>query len=67
VIPQQTAVAATITDATASSGSFSFAAINAARPAEHLIKELVQNAFDSLVKGQPGRIGHALTRQSCYS
>jgi hypothetical protein len=33
-----------------------FAAMNAARPAEHLIKELVQNAFDSFVEGQPGRI-----------
>ena len=33
-----------------------FAAMNAARPAEHLIKELVQNAFDSFAEGQPGRI-----------
>ena len=33
-----------------------FAAMNAARPAEHLIKELVQNALDSFVDGQAGRI-----------
>ena len=33
-----------------------FAAMNAARPAEHLIKELVQNSLDSFVEGQPGRI-----------
>jgi hypothetical protein len=33
-----------------------FAAMNAARPAEHLIKELVQNALDSFPEGQPGRI-----------
>lgn len=33
-----------------------FAAMNAARPAEHLIKELVQNALDSFEEGQPGRI-----------
>jgi len=33
-----------------------FAAMNAARPAEHLIKELVQNALDSFGDGQPGRI-----------
>jgi hypothetical protein len=33
-----------------------FAAMNAARPAEHLIKELVQNAMDALAEGQPGRI-----------
>ena len=34
-----------------------FAAMNAARPAEHLIKELVQNAMDALAEGQPGWIG----------
>ena len=33
-----------------------FAAMNAARPAEHLIKELVQNALDSFAEGQAGRI-----------
>ena len=33
-----------------------FAAMNAARPAEHLIKELVQNALDSFSEGQQGRI-----------
>ena len=33
-----------------------FAAMNAARPAEHLIKELVQNALDSFVEGDMGRI-----------
>lgn len=33
-----------------------FAAMNAARPAEHLIKELVQNALDSFVESQAGRI-----------
>jgi hypothetical protein len=33
-----------------------FAAMNAARPAEHLIKELVQNALDSFVEGESGQI-----------
>jgi two-component sensor histidine kinase len=33
-----------------------FAAMNAARPAEHLIKELVQNALDSFADSQAGRI-----------
>lgn len=33
-----------------------FAAMNAARPPEHLVKELVQNALDSLTEGQPGHI-----------
>lgn len=33
-----------------------FAAMNAARPPEHLVKELVQNALDSFPDGQPGRI-----------
>lgn len=39
-----------------------FAAMNAARPPEHLIKELVQNALDSFPEGQCGtvqlRYGH---------
>jgi hypothetical protein len=33
-----------------------FASMNAARPPEHLIKELVQNSLDSFREGQPGRI-----------
>ena len=33
-----------------------FASMNAARPPEHLIKELVQNSLDSFSEGQPGRI-----------
>ena len=33
-----------------------FAAMNAARPPEHLVKELVQNALDSFADGQLGRI-----------
>ena len=33
-----------------------FAAMNAARPPEHLVKELVQNALDSIVEGEPGQI-----------
>lgn len=33
-----------------------FAAMNAARPPEHLIKELVQNSLDSLLPGQAGSI-----------
>lgn len=33
-----------------------FAAMNAARPAEHLIKELVQNALDALADGLSGHI-----------
>jgi hypothetical protein len=33
-----------------------FAAMNAARPAEHLIKELVQNALDAIADGQSGHI-----------
>jgi hypothetical protein len=33
-----------------------FAAMNAARPPEHLVKELVQNALDSFADGQPGQI-----------
>jgi hypothetical protein len=33
-----------------------FAAMNAARPPEHLVKELVQNSLDSLADGQAGHI-----------
>lgn len=33
-----------------------FAAMNAARPPEHLVKELVQNALDSIALGEPGQI-----------
>ena len=33
-----------------------FAAMNAARPAEHLIKELLQNALDAIADGQSGQI-----------
>lgn len=33
-----------------------FAAMNAARPPEHLVKELLQNALDSFADDQPGRI-----------
>jgi hypothetical protein len=33
-----------------------FAAMNAARPPEHLVKELVQNALDCFADGQPGHI-----------
>ena len=33
-----------------------FAAMNAARPPQHLIKELVQNALDSIPEGEPGQI-----------
>ena len=33
-----------------------FAAMNAARPPEHLVKELVQNALDSIPTGQAGLI-----------
>jgi hypothetical protein len=33
-----------------------FAAMNAARPPEHLVKELVQNALDSFADGQAGLI-----------
>jgi hypothetical protein len=33
-----------------------FASMNAARPPEHLVKELVQNALDSFAEGQLGRI-----------
>lgn len=33
-----------------------FAAMNAARPPEHLIKELVQNSLDSFAPGQAGEI-----------
>ncbi|MCP9808710.1 sensor histidine kinase [Cyanobium sp. HWJ4-Hawea] len=33
-----------------------FAAMNAARPPEHLVKELVQNALDSFADGQQGQI-----------
>lgn len=33
-----------------------FAAMNAARPPQHLIKELVQNALDSIPEGHPGQI-----------
>lgn len=33
-----------------------FAAMNAARPPEHLVKELVQNALDSIAEGEPGQI-----------
>lgn len=33
-----------------------FAAMNAARPPEHLVKELVQNSLDSLVEAQAGCI-----------
>ena len=33
-----------------------FAAMNAARPPEHLVKELVQNALDSFADEQPGQI-----------
>jgi len=33
-----------------------FASMNAARPAEHLLKELVQNALDSLSRDQNGKV-----------
>ena len=33
-----------------------FASMNAARPPEHLIKELVQNSLDSFADEQSGRI-----------
>ena len=33
-----------------------FAVMNAARPPEHLVKELVQNALDSFPDGQPGQL-----------
>lgn len=34
-----------------------FESVNAARPPEHLIKELVQNPLDSFGDEQSGRIG----------
>ena len=49
-----------------------FAAMNAARPPEHLVKELVQNALDSFPEGQPGAIqlryghdGHRFQVECC--